>query len=109
MENNTEKIARIQSALQALDLEGCKFIASWLSDHIKQHGSFNKTIHDLKLSNRAFNVLRKNGIVTLQQLLNKTAGSENIWALKGAGKIVTQELQQKIAELRNGNKLATNK
>jgi len=109
MKRNTE-ISHIQTTLRSFDLDSCKFIAIWLSDYINileiDINTLNKTIRDLDLSKRAYNVLKTNGIDTIQQLLVISANWDNIRILKGAGDIVTNEIQEKITEFQDEHKRA---
>ena len=97
------EISLVQRTIRTFDLDSCKLIASWLTEHIKtlelDISVFNKSIQQLGLSTRALNVLKINGIHTIQQLVKISADRNNIRKLKGAGEIVVSEIQQKVTSL----------
>jgi DNA-directed RNA polymerase alpha subunit len=107
MKKEDSEILHIQTILRRLDLDSCVFIANWLSDHINfletDISSFDKNIEQLNLSKRAYNVLKLNGIDTIQKLLKISSTWAGVGILKGAGIIVVKEIQQKITEIQNTN------
>jgi DNA-directed RNA polymerase alpha subunit len=107
MDRTNPEISGIQRSIQYFDLNKCKLLADWLAEHIHtmeiDKKLYKVTIHQLKLSARATNVLLNNNIVTIGQLLNTAVNWDEIRALKGAGQKVLQELQQKVTELRKIN------
>lgn len=100
MKNNDPEISAVKKAIRALDLQACKYLASWLSDHIRlleiNSQRSDKSIKELGLSPRAYNVLTSYGIHTIDQLL--AMDWDDVKILKGAGNVVVEEIQKKIAE-----------
>ncbi|WP_207515006.1 DNA-directed RNA polymerase subunit alpha C-terminal domain-containing protein [Longitalea luteola] len=97
----------ILDALKSLDLPKCKLIANWLSEYIKMqeidyYEISHKSIQELNLSPRAEKVLKNNNIHTIGSLINRASNWDNIRILKGAGKVVVNELAQKIKEIQKG-------
>jgi DNA-directed RNA polymerase alpha subunit len=105
MKNRNLELSRAQWIIRTFDLESCKMLNSWLTKYIKlleaDVSQINKTIKDIGLSNRAYNVLKVNGIDSIQQLLIVSNDWNNIRALKGAGRIVVKEIQEKVGEFQN--------
>ncbi len=103
MISTNSQVAIVQKTIRTFDLDSCKLIASWLTEHIKalelDMSVFNKKIQQLGLSTRALNVLKINGILTIQQLIDISADWDNIRKLKGAGEIIVSEIQQKVTSL----------
>jgi DNA-directed RNA polymerase alpha subunit len=90
MKKEDSEILHIQTILRRLDLE-------------TDISSFDKNIEQLNLSKRAYNVLKLNGIDTIQKLLKISSTWAGVGILKGAGIIVVKEIQQKITEIQNTN------
>jgi len=105
MENRNIKLSRIQWEMQDYDLESCKIVAEWLNGHIKLYetdfSSISASIEDIGLSKRAYNVLKENGIVSLQELFILVSNRHSIQLLKGAGEAVTAEITQKVLKFEN--------
>jgi DNA-directed RNA polymerase alpha subunit len=103
MISTNTQISLVQRTLRTFDLDSCKLIASWLTEHMKtlelDISVFNKKIQQLGLSTRALNVLKINGIHTIQQLIEVSADWDNIRKLKGAGEIIVSEIQKKVTSL----------
>jgi DNA-directed RNA polymerase alpha subunit len=87
-----------------LDYAKCKFLAEWLTQHIRNmeidKELYNADIQHLDLSNRTMTVLRTNNIVSVGELLNRAVNWDQIRVLKGAGTKVLQEIKEKVDELR---------
>ena len=100
MKNNDPEISAIKKAIRALDLQACRHLASWLAEHIRlleiNSQRSNKSIKELGLSQRAYNVLTSYGIRTIHQLL--AIDWDDVKIMKGAGNVVVEEIQKKIAE-----------
>jgi DNA-directed RNA polymerase alpha subunit len=100
---NTNEILHVQNILRTLDVQNCKTIANWLSDHINMleidDALFKINIQQLRLSARTYNVLRNNRIDTIGQLIQRASDWNNIKMLKGVGKKVANELHQKISQI----------
>jgi DNA-directed RNA polymerase alpha subunit len=105
MKNRNLQVSRAQWIIKTFDLESCKMLSTWLTRYIKlleaDVSQINKTIKDIGLSNRAYNVLKLNGIDSIQQLMMISQDWDNIRVLKGAGQIVVKEIQQKVGEFQN--------
>ena len=105
MENRNLKLSRVQWEMQDYDLNTCKMVAEWLNGHIKLYEAdftdISATIEDIGLSKRAYNVLKQNGIVSLQELLILVSKGASIQYLKGAGAAVTQEIKEKVLKFEN--------
>lgn len=99
MKNNGPEISAIKKAIRALDLQACKHLASWLTEHIRlleiNSQRSDKSIKELGLSHRAYNVLTSYGIYTIDQLL--AMDWDDVKIMKGAGNVVMEEIQKKIA------------
>jgi DNA-directed RNA polymerase alpha subunit len=100
---NKNEIRYVQNIIRTLDVQHCKTIASWLSDHINMleidDALFKINIQQLRLSVRTYNVLRNNRIDTIGELIQRASDWNNIIMLKGAGKKVANELNQKISQI----------
>jgi DNA-directed RNA polymerase alpha subunit len=98
-------IYQTQYALRDFDVDGLKQLSKWLNRQIKLMETditkYKKTLEDLGLSNRAYNVLKNNGIDTIQKLHQKSLKEDNIRLLKGAGNQVTKEIMEKIRAFHN--------
>lgn len=96
------KISFIPKLLYSLDLNSCKLIADWLNNHIKileiEHWVYDKNLQHVGLSVRTFNVLKKNEIYTIQELIKTSANWDNIKKLKGVGPFVEAEIKKKVIE-----------
>ena len=105
MKQSARELSNVQWTMQDYDLDSYKRIAKWLYRHIKLHEidftTLEVTIDDIGLSDRAYHVLQQNGIVSLQQLLILTSQGHSIRLLKGAGKNVTKEIQEKVLKFQN--------
>lgn len=99
------RLGHVQLTMFEYDLDTCKFIAKWLSRHIKLHEmdftTLDASIADIGLSNRAYNVLQQNNITTLQQLLILASNPHHIRMLKGAGHVLTHEINEKVLKFQN--------
>lgn len=102
-EYNKKEMLYVQTILRTLDVQHCKTVAVWLSDHINMleidDAHFKTTIQELGLSPRTYKVLRNNCIDTIGQLIQRASDWNNIIMLKGAGKKVASELNQKISQI----------
>jgi DNA-directed RNA polymerase alpha subunit len=99
---NKEQILAVQSTIQTFDIDDCEFLANWLSHHIKLLKGENLHINNIKelgLSSRSNNVLRINGIHSIDQLIQLCTNWDDVKMLRGAGKVVLEELRKKIAEI----------
>lgn len=100
---NKQEILYVQNILRRLDVQHCKTVANWLSDFINMleidDAHFKINIQQLGLSARTYKVLRNNRIDTIGQLLQRASDWNNILMLKGAGKKVASELNQKISQI----------
>lgn len=105
MKKTDLELSKVQWTMQDYDLDSCKMIAQWIYRHIKLHETdftmLDAGIKDICLSNRAYNVLKENGIVSLQELLILTSQEHRIRLLKGAGKTVTNEIEEKVRKFQN--------
>ena len=105
MKHNDPEITEIKKAILALDLQACKFLASWLDEHIRlleiNRLRSAKSIKELGLSPRAYNVLTSYGIRTISQLL--AIDWDDVKIMKGAGNVVVDEIRKKIAALNTAN------
>lgn len=99
MRNNDPKILDIQKILRGFDLQSCKYVASWLQEHIALLEAnslrLDKKIKELGLSKRAYNVLTSNGIHSIEQLTS--IDWDDVKKLKGAGDVVMEEIRKKIS------------
>jgi DNA-directed RNA polymerase alpha subunit len=102
MSIENSKISFVQRELYSFDLDSCKLIAKWLNHRIKileiDLSVYKKNIQDIGLSTRTFNVLQKNGIYTIQELVKAAGNWDNIRSLKGVGPIVEAEIRKKVDE-----------
>jgi DNA-directed RNA polymerase alpha subunit len=100
METRNVILSRVQWVMQDYDLVNCKMVAKWLAMHIKLRETdftdIKANIEDIGLSNRAKNVLKTNGILTMQELLILVSNRYSIQFLKGAGTAVTREIEKKV-------------
>lgn len=107
MDQYTPDIIHLQRNIQYFDLNKCKLLAGWLAEHIQamevDKKLYKVSIHQLKLSPRASNVLMHNNIITIGQLLSKAVNWDEIRVLKGAGEKVLGELQETVNQLRKIN------
>jgi DNA-directed RNA polymerase alpha subunit len=98
MRNNNPKIIAIQKILRGFDLQSCKYVASWLQEHIAlleaNRERLDKKIIELGLSKRAYNILTLNGINSIEQLLS--TDWDDVKKLKGAGDAVMDEIRKKV-------------
>jgi len=105
MKNRDHQLSNVQWTRQDYDLDSYKFVAKWLFRHIKLHEmdftTINARIEDIGLSNRATTVLKENNITSLQELLILASNPHHIRVLKGAGRIVTQEIVEKTLDFQN--------
>ena len=105
METRNLILSRVQWVMQDYDLDNCKMVAKWLMRHIKLHetdfSDIKANIEDIGLSNRAKNVLKANGITSIQELLVLVSNGHGIQILKGAGTSVTKEIEQKVLRFQN--------
>jgi len=105
MKNNDPEITAIKKAIRALDLRACKYFAAWLSEHIRlleiNSQRSDKSIKELGLSQRAYNVLTSYGIHSIDQLL--AMDWDDVKIMKGAGNVVVEEIRKKIAALNTAN------
>ena|SRR2546430_11237247 len=105
MKNRDLELSKVQWTMQDYDLDSCKMIAKWLYRHIKLHEidftTLDASIEDIGLSNRAYNVLKVNSILSLQELLILASQGHSIRLLKGAGYAVTKEIQEKVLKFQN--------
>ena len=100
MKHNDPELSEIKKAIRALDLQACRFLASWLDEHIRlleiNKLRSAKSIKELGLTSRAYNVLTGYGIRTIDQLL--AIDWDDVKIMKGAGNVVVEEIQKKIAD-----------
>jgi len=105
IKNREHQVSSMKWQIRDFDLEGYKLLAKWLSRQIKiletDVRKYNITLEDIGLSNRAYNVLKNNGIDTLYQLNKLSVNWDNIFMLKGAGRLVCAEIRQKLSEFQN--------
>jgi DNA-directed RNA polymerase alpha subunit len=105
MKSREHRLWHIQITMHEYDLDSRKFVAKWLLRLIKlqemDFTTINAGIEDIGLSNRAYNVLKENNITSLQQLLILVADGVSIPVLKGAGKIVAQEIEKKALQFQD--------
>jgi DNA-directed RNA polymerase alpha subunit len=105
MKSREHRLWHIQITMHEYDLDSRKFVAKWLLKLIKlqemDFTTINAGIEDIGLSNRAYNVLKENNVTSLQQLLILVADGVSIPVLKGAGKIVAQEIEKKALQFQN--------
>ncbi|OQP48040.1 hypothetical protein A4H97_29835 [Niastella yeongjuensis] len=103
--NSKLQVLKVKESLRDFDLESCKIIAQWLSNHIKllqaDEKAFKITLEDMGLSNRAYNVIKKNGIDTIHQLHKLSLNEDNIKVLVGAGPLVSAEILRTMRALQN--------
>ncbi|OQP44970.1 hypothetical protein A4D02_09305 [Niastella koreensis] len=89
------------------DLANYKMVANWLYRHIKLHemdfSIIDANIEDIGLSGRAYNVLKENDIKSLQELLILVSNGHSIRVLKGAGKTVTKEIEEKVLKFQHAH------
>lgn len=105
-QHHKDEMQYLLNALRSLDVQKCKLIATWLSEHIKMlenhNGIYNKSIQQLSLSSRTQKVLKRNNIDTIGSLIQRASNWDNIRILKGAGEKVLNELDQKIKQVLKG-------
>lgn len=106
MNTHDLEIAHLQKTLQHFDIARCKQLASWLAEFIQSLEAdgelYNLPLEQLHLSTRTFNILQSNKIITVGQLIQKSADWDSIKQLKGAGAKVLTEIKDKLAEVRAG-------
>lgn len=97
------EIEYLQKTLQHFDVERCRLIARWLSEHIQTLETdkqlYRTSIRQLNLSTRTFNILQYNNINTVADLIKLAADPDNIKQLKGAGRKVMSEINEKLAQV----------
>jgi DNA-directed RNA polymerase alpha subunit len=107
VKNRKALIYQTQWSLRDFDSESLKELSKWIQKQIKLLDTdvtkYNKTLEQLDLSNRAYNVLKNNGIDTIQQLHKLSIKEDNIKVLKGAGNLVANEILQKIRDFQETN------
>lgn len=105
MKKRNHALSEVQWTMRDYDLDSCKMIAKWLSRHIKLHETdftaIDASIEDIGLSNKAYNVLKVNSIMSLQELMILASKGHSIRLLKGAGSTVTKEIQEKVLKFQN--------
>jgi DNA-directed RNA polymerase alpha subunit len=105
MKNRKLEITRAQWLIKTFDLQSCKMLSHWLTGHIKllemDVSRFDKSIKEIGLSTRAYNVLRFNGIDSLKELIVISYDLDNIRILKGAGVKVVKEIREKVHEFKD--------
>jgi len=101
------EMVHVQKTIQHFDMPRCKAIANWLANYIRSQevdeALYHITIHELHLSTRTFNILQRNKITTVGQLVKRTADWDNFRQLKGAGTKVLREVKEKLSQVRSGN------
>jgi DNA-directed RNA polymerase alpha subunit len=102
MRNNDPEILEIKKIIRSFDLKTCKFLASWLSEQINlleaNNARLDRSIKELGLSSRSYNILSSHGIHSIDQLVEIIKDLDEIKKLKGVGNVVVEEIRKKITE-----------
>ena len=101
------EIEHLQKTLQHFDVERCRLIAGWLSEHIQSLEAdkqlYRTSIRQLNLTTRTLNILQYNHINTVGDLVKLAADWDSIKRLKGAGTKFLTEIKEKLAQVNAQN------